>query len=156
MPTTTDATTHYRAPGAITRHVMNPLVAWATRRGMRAWGARTLEVRGRRSGELRHTPVNVLVLDGVEHLVAPRGTTEWVRNVRAAQGACVLRTGRRVDHVRAVELADADKPAVLRAYLVRWRWEVGQFFDGVGPDATDDELLAIASRHPVFRLTPAA
>jgi hypothetical protein len=58
--------------------------------------------------------------------------------------------------VRAVDLADADKPAVLRAYLVRWRWEVGQFFDGVGPDATDDELLAIASRHPVFRLTPAA
>lgn len=147
---------HYRAPGLVTRHVMNPLVAWATRRGLGAWGARTLEVTGRRSGTPRTTPVNVLVLDGVEHLVAPRGTTEWVRNVRAAQGACTLRSGRRVEYVVATELADDDKVAVLRAYLARWKWEVGQFFDGVGPDATDDELRAIAPRHPVFRLAPAA
>lgn len=157
MSTTTDpATPHYAAPDAITRHLVNPLVAWATRRGLRAWGARTLEVRGRSTGELRTTPVNVLELDGVAHLVAPRGTTEWVRNVRAAGGVCTLRSGRHVERVVATEIADDDKPAVLRAYLGRWRWEAGRLFGGVAPDATEDELRAIASRHPVFRLTPAA
>jgi hypothetical protein len=98
--------------------------------------------------------VNVLTLDGVRYLVAPRGVTQWVRNVRAA-GECDLRVGRRVETVRVDELADQEKPAILRAYLRRWKWEVGQFFDGVGPDATDDELLAIASGYPVFRLAAA-
>ena len=51
-------------------------------------------------------------------------------------------------------LADADKPAVLRPYLRRWRWEVGQFFGGVGPDATDEQLLAIADGYPVFAVSP--
>jgi deazaflavin-dependent oxidoreductase (nitroreductase family) len=148
-------TPHYRAPGAVTRHVMNPLVAWMTRRGLRAWGARTLEVTGRRSGQVRTTPVNVLDLAGTEYLVAPRGTTDWVRNVRAADGRASLRSGRSRRAVVAVELTDAEKPPVLRAYLARWRWEVGQFFDGVGPDATDEELLAVADRHPVFRLADA-
>ncbi len=152
--TTTDTRPHYAAPGPLTRHLMNPFVAWLTRRGFTVWGARTLEVPGRRSGRVQTTPVNVLVLEGVEHLVAPRGTTDWVRNVRAADGHCTLRTGRRRVAMTAVELTDAEKPAVLRAYLARWKWEVGQFFDGVGPDASDDELLAAAVRHPVFRLRP--
>ena len=54
----------------------------------------------------------------------------------------------------AHELADADKIDVLRAYLRRWKAEVGVFFDGVGPDSTDEELAAIAPRHPVFLLDP--
>ncbi len=155
-PGTARPVARYRAPGAITRHVMNPVVAWATRRGISVFGARTLETTGRRSGAVRATPVNVLDLDGCTYLVAPRGTTDWVRNVRAANGACVLRSGRQRDAMDAVELADDAKPAVLRAYLARWRWETGQFFDGVTAHATDEELLAIAPRHPVFRLEPAA
>ena len=57
--------------------MMNPLVAWATRRGLRAWGARTLEVAGRRSGALRTTPVNVLVLDGAIASSESQRTAFW-------------------------------------------------------------------------------
>jgi hypothetical protein len=106
------------------------------------------------SGEIRTTPVNVLAVDGRRYLVAPRGETQWVRNVRVA-GECGLRVGRRTETVRVEELADAVKPPILRAYLRRWKWEVGQFFDGVGPDSSDDQLTAIAPRHPVFELHPA-
>ena len=115
------------------------------------WGSRILEVPGRLSGERRSTPVNVLAIDERRYLVAPRGTTQWVRNVRAA-GVCDLRVGRRVERVEAIEVGDADKPDILRAYLRRWKWEVGRFFDGVGPDSTDDELLAAAAKHPVFEI----
>ena len=82
---------------------------------------------------IRSTPVNVLTIDDRQYLVAPRGVTQWVLNARAA-GEVSLRVGRRVEHLLVVELADADKPDVLRPYLQRWKWEVGQFFDGVGPD----------------------
>jgi len=110
-----------------------------------------LIVRGRSSGTLRQTPVNLLTVDGARYLVAPRGETQWVRNLRAA-GEGSLRLGRRSEAFHAVELADADKVAILRAYLKRWKAEVGIFFDGVGPQASDGELLAIAPKHPVFRI----
>jgi deazaflavin-dependent oxidoreductase (nitroreductase family) len=145
----------YVAPDAFTRRVFNPLVARLTRLGVSVWGSRVLEVRGRTSGAIRTNPVNVLTVDGRRFLVAPRGTTEWVRNIRVA-GEGRLRLGRRVETVAVTELADAAKPAVLRPYLRRWKWEVGQFFDGVGPDATDEELLAIAPGYPVFELRAAA
>lgn len=144
----------YLQPDAFTRKVFNPLIERLTRLGISMRGSRVLAVRGRTSGEIRTTPVNVLTLDGERYLVAPRGVTQWVRNVRVA-GECELRVGRGIETVRVDELTDDVKPAILRAYLRRWRWEVGQFFDGVGPDATDDELLAIASGYPVFRLAAA-
>jgi hypothetical protein len=96
--------------------------------------------------------VNPLDYDGGRYLVSPRGYTQWVRNMRAAHGG-ELRIGRRVERFTATELPDAEKPALLRAYLKRWKFEVGMFFDGVGPDATDDQLLAIAAGYPVFRIT---
>ena len=141
----------YLAPDWFTQHVFNPLVARLTRWGVSVMGSRVLEVPGRVSGELRTTPVNVLTLGDERYRVAPRGVTQWVRNVRSA-GAAGLRLGHRVDPVELVEVADADKPEILRAYLRRWKWEVGAFFEGVGPDATDDELLGAAPRHPVFRI----
>lgn len=141
----------YVAVDAFTAKIFNPVVAWLTRRGLSVWGSRVLEVRGRTTGEWRTTPVNLLTVDGVDYLVAPRGVTQWVRNLRAA-GAGRLRVGRRVETFGARELDDGDKPAVLRPYLQRWKWEVGQFFDGVGPDASDDELLAIARGYPVFEI----
>ena len=61
-----------------------------------------------------------------------------------------LRVGASAEAFRGRELADDEKVAVLRAYLKRWKMEVGVFFDGVGPDSTDDELAAIAPRHPAF------
>ena len=86
-------------------------------------------------------------------VVAPRGVTEWVKNVRVA-GGCTLSVGRRREQVRLIESADATKPEILRSYLRRWKWEVGQFFDGVGADATDEQLLAIAPCYHVVRLEP--
>ncbi len=147
---TTDAS-RYIEPDWFTRNMFNPLVARCTKWGLSLWGSRVLEVPGRVSGEIRTTPVNVLTIDDRRYLVAPRGTTQWVLNVRAS-GSCDLRVGRRREHVSLIEIDDADKPEILRAYLRRWKWEVGQFFDGVGPDATDDELLAAGPKHPVFEL----
>jgi len=113
-----------------------------------------LEVRGRKTGQPRQVPVNLLTLEGDRYLVAPRGETDWVRNVRADDGRLALLLGRKRDQLRAVELDDSEKVPVLRAYLKRWKAEVGVFFDGVGPDSSDEELAAIAPRHPVFRLSP--
>jgi hypothetical protein len=52
----------------------------------------------------------------------------------------------------ATELADEKKIPLLRAYLERWKAEVGVFFDGVGPKSTDEEVAAIAPKHPVFAI----
>src|SRR3954470_14259482 len=127
-------------PGWFTRNVFNRSVAGFTRLGLSVWGSRVLEVRGRKSGEWRQTPVNLLTFEGDRYLVAPRGDTQWVRNLRAAGGTGELRVGRRTEAFRATEVADDEKPRILRAYLKRWKWEVGQFFGGVGADASDEEL----------------
>jgi deazaflavin-dependent oxidoreductase (nitroreductase family) len=148
----TDTTPHYRKPGWITNKLFNPAVAFLTRRGISVWGSRVLEVRGRTSGELRRTPVNLLTLDDRHYLVSPRGEGQWVRNARAAQGRVATLIGRRREEWVAHELEGADKIPVLRAYLARWKAEVGVFFDGAAADSTDDELAAIAPRHPVFAL----
>ena len=145
----------YVVPGWFTRRVFNPTVALLTRLGVSVWGSRELRVRGRTTGEWRTTPVNLLTLDGGQYLVAPRGQTQWVRNLRVA-GAGELRVGNRTDDFVATEVDDADKVPILRAYLKRWKMEVGVFFDGVGPDSTDEQLRAIAPDHPVFEVQPAA
>jgi deazaflavin-dependent oxidoreductase (nitroreductase family) len=140
----------YLAPGRATL-LFNTVVAALTRRGISVYGSRVLRVRGRTSGEWRSTPVNLMTHDGARYLVAPRGQAQWVRNLRVA-GTGELVVGRRVEPFAATELADADKPPVLRAYLKKWKFEVGVFFDGITPDATDDELLRIAPGYPVFRV----
>ena len=140
----------YLEPNRSTR-IFNATVARLTRMGISVYGSRVLAVRGRKSGEWRTTPVNPLTIDGQRYLVAPRGNTQWVRNMRVAGGG-ELRVGRRVEKFTAAELPVAERPAVLRAYLKKWKFEVGMFFQGVGPDAPDDKLLANAPDHPVFRI----
>ncbi len=146
---------HFKRPGWFTKNVFNRIVAGLTRLGISVWGSRVLEVRGRTSGQWRRTPVNLLALDGERYLVAPRGHTQWVRNLRAS-GEGRLRVGSRSEPFTAAELDDEHKAPVLRAYLKRWKAEVGVFFEGVGPDSSDEQLRAIAPRHPVFRLAPGA
>lgn len=153
MSTASNEAVHYKRPGWLTRNVMNRMVAWLTRHGFSVWGSRVVEVSGRRSGLPRRVPVNLLTVEGVDYLVAPRGNAEWVRNVRAAGGRLDLLLGRSRDHRVATELADAEKSDVLRAYLRRWKAEVGVFFDGVDADSPDSEVQRIAPRHPVFRLS---
>jgi deazaflavin-dependent oxidoreductase (nitroreductase family) len=145
------STTHYKRPGWVTA-LSNRVVAGLARLGISLLGSRILEVPGRKSGEPRRTPVNLLVVDGQRYLVAPRGHTQWVRNLRASrQGRLIL--GRKSEPFGATELADEEKVPVIREYFRRFRFEVGAFFD-IGPDAPDDEILRIAPDHPAFRLGP--
>jgi len=144
--------THVQKPGWFTVNVLNRTVAWMTRRGISVWGSRILAVRGRKSGAWRTTPVNLLTVDGQRYLVAPRGHVQWTHNMRAAGGG-ELRLGRNVEEFSATEVTDDDKVQLLRAYLKRWKAEVGVFFNGVGPGSPDAELRRIAPDHPVFRIT---
>jgi deazaflavin-dependent oxidoreductase (nitroreductase family) len=149
-----DTANHYRAPGWFTRNVFNRTVARLTRMGVSVLGSRVLETRGRQSGKPRRTPVNLLTIDDRHYLVSPRGNGQWVRNVRADEGRLTLILGRHRQTYLAHELPtdDAHTVQVLRAYLTRWKAEVGVFFDGTGPDSTDVELTAIAPKHPIFQL----
>jgi deazaflavin-dependent oxidoreductase (nitroreductase family) len=139
--------------GQLSGRLFNRSVAWLTDRGISLLGSRVLTVRGRSSGQPRSTPVNVLTLDGERYLVSPRGQTQWVRNLRVAGGG-TLRLGHRAEAFTATELADGDKLPVLSAYLRRWRFEIGMFFDGVRPDE-HDKLREISPGYPVFRISHA-
>jgi deazaflavin-dependent oxidoreductase (nitroreductase family) len=143
----------YLKPGRFTRKVFNPAVRGLTRLGISVWGSRELRVRGRKSGQWRATPVNLIIVYGQRYLLAPRGTTDWVRNLRAAGGG-ELRVGRRSDRFTALELDDAAKPPIVREYLRRWKFVAGAFFDGLDQHASDERLLAIAPGIPVFRIDP--
>ncbi len=143
---------HYKQPGWFTKHVFNAAVAGLTKLGVSVWGSRVLRVPGRKTGEPRTTPVNLLTLDGTEYLVAPRGETQWVRNLRAAGGNGELLLGKRVQEFHATEIADDAKPDILRGYLKRWKAEVGVFFDGVSADSPAADVERIAPKHPVFKI----
>jgi deazaflavin-dependent oxidoreductase (nitroreductase family) len=135
--------------------VFNKVVSALTKAGISLMGSRILSVPGRKSGEWRSNPVNLLVVNGERYLVAPRGHVQWVRNLRVSTEG-QLRIGRKVETFRAEELADADKPDILRAYLKKWAWEVGAFFgDDVKPDSPTETLLHVAPGFPVFKVHPA-
>jgi len=141
----------YIKPDWFTKNVFNPFVALMTRAGVSVWGSRVLRVRGRKSGELRSSPVNLLSYEGKQYLVAPRGNTQWVRNIRVShEGELLL--GSKSERIRVVELPDEQKVPLLRAYLKRWKFEVGAFFDGVSAESPESELRRIAPDHPVFEI----
>jgi deazaflavin-dependent oxidoreductase (nitroreductase family) len=142
------------AMGQRVNAAFNGTVAALTRHGLSVLGSRVLYVRGRTSGEWRSNPVNVLGYEDGRYLVAPRGQTQWVRNLRAAGGG-ELRVGKRVERFTATELSDDQKPEILRAYLKRWKFEVGVFFDGVNANAPDAKLREIAPGYPVFLIKSA-
>jgi deazaflavin-dependent oxidoreductase (nitroreductase family) len=149
-----DSATRYIKPKSAS-NLFNDTVGRLTRLGVSVYGSRVLYVKGRTSGEWRSTPVNPLRLaDGNRYLVAPRGNTQWVRNMRAAGGG-ELRIGRKVEPFTATEVADDAKPAILRAYLRKWKFEVGVFFDGVDGSAPEEKLREIAPGYPIFRIEPA-
>ena len=147
--------TRYLEPGWFTRNVFNRAVRRLTRMGISVMGSRELRVQGRKSGEWRSNPVNLLTIDDQRYLVSPRGITQWVRNLRAA-GTGELRVGRRVEAFAGEEMPDDVKGPIIRAYLERWKWEVGQFFEGIDAKSSDADLAAVASGFPVFRVLPAS
>jgi len=140
----------YLPPAAADR-LFNGFVALLARLGISIMGSRVLAVRGRKSGEWRTVPVNLLDVDGVRYLVAPRGETEWVRNLRAS-GTGELRLASRREAFSATELRDTDKPPILRAYLAKWWFEVKRFFDLPDANPSESELVRVAPQHPVFRI----
>jgi deazaflavin-dependent oxidoreductase (nitroreductase family) len=146
------SSSRYVEPGWFTKNIFNRIVQTLTGMGISVWGSRALWVRGRSSGEWRSNPVNLLSYGGDYYLVAPRGVTQWVRNLRVA-GDGELRLGRKVQAFEATELDNTEKIEVLKAYLQRWKVEVGVFFDGVSATSSTAELDRIAPNHPVFRLT---
>lgn len=131
--------------------VSNAAVGGAARLGLAPRYCHELLVAGRVSGKVTGRPVNVLDVDGRRYLVAPRGETQWVRNVRAA-GAADLRRSRRVEHIAPIECDDVVKPALLREYLRRWHSQVAAFVGDLTAESTDDELRAAAPRFPVFEI----
>lgn len=142
---------YYRKPDWFTYNVFNPAVAMLTRAGISVWGSRVLKVRGRTSGEWRSHPVNLLSFEGKQYLVAPRGLTQWVRNIRVSGGG-ELWVGAKRQPFKAVEVPNEEKIPILRAYLKRWKFEVGMFFQGVSADSSEEDLRRIAPDHPVFRV----
>ena len=144
--------THYKEPDWFTRTIFNNVVKGLTRLGVSVFGSRVLEHRGRTTGKLHHVPVNLLTIEGAQYLVSPRGETQWVRNVRHADGHMVLILGRQRQLCTAEQVPVADSVPILRSYLRRWKFETGMFFDGVTPDSTDAEWAAVAADHPVFAL----
>ena len=124
-----------------------------TRAGLSVWGSRILRVRGRKSSEWHNHPVNLLTYEGEQYLVAPRGLTQWVRNIRVAGGGELV-LGSKAQPFKAVEISDDEKIPILRTYLKRWEFEVGVFFQGVSANSPEDELRRIAPDHPVFRVEP--
>lgn len=143
----------YQPPDFFTQRVMNPLIMLIGKTtGITMKNTHTLSVRGRTSGAIRSVPVSPIEVDGERYLVAPRGTTQWVRNLRIA-GEAELRLGRKRERIVVQEIDDDAKPAVLRPYLRVWQSEMKKFFNGVGPDAPDETLRNEAEDHPVFRIT---
>jgi deazaflavin-dependent oxidoreductase (nitroreductase family) len=113
-----------------------------------------LQVRGRKTGRVRATPVNVLELEGKRFLVAGRGRTQWVRNAEVA-GEVVLRRGWSSQRCRVRAVAREEKPAILSAYLERFRLTVQRYFP-VPAGSTPAAFTEVVDRYPVFELLPSA
>jgi deazaflavin-dependent oxidoreductase (nitroreductase family) len=145
------AETAYQQPDWFTSHVVNPLLKGLHRLGISVAGSQTLAVRGRKSGEMRTNPVNPFQLDGKTYLLAPRGNTQWVRNLRAA-GEGELRSGRKARRFHATEVPDSQKLPLMRLYMEKWSWEVKGFLE-IDADASDEEIERILPDHPAFALS---
>ena len=109
-----------------------------------------LQVRGRKSGKLYSTPIDLLEIDGRRFLVAPRGRTQWVRNAEAA-GEVVLKKGSRQESFRLRPVEDREKAPLLKAYVDRFKTTVQRYFPiAAGSDA--EAFEGIADQYPVFEL----
>jgi deazaflavin-dependent oxidoreductase (nitroreductase family) len=140
----------FRAPTA-TERVFNRLFGFLVGLGLGSSHNYLLEVRGRKSGKLYSNPVNVLELQTKRYLVAPRGRTQWVRNAEASEQV-TLRRGRQRSSYRLRAIGEAEKLAVLKAYLDRFRREVQRYFP-VPADSPPEAFTSVAEQFPAFELT---
>ena len=110
-----------------------------------------LQVRGRKSGRLCSTPIDLLEIGGKRFLVAPRGRTQWVRNAEAA-GEVTLKKGRSRQSYRLQPVADPEKPELLKAYLDSFKTTVQRYFP-VPAGSAVQVFASLAANYPVFELT---
>src|SRR5580700_2667820 len=116
----------FRAPTALER-AFNRVFGFLVGLGVGFSHNYLLEVRGRKSGRIYSTPINLLEFGGKRFLVAPRGRTQWVRNAEAA-GEVTLKKGRKQQRFQLRRVADAEKPEILKAYLDNFKREVQRYF----------------------------
>ncbi len=139
----------YRKPTTLDRAI-NRFMSWLASIGLTPSKTVTLEVKGRRSGQVRSTVVNWVEREGERYFVSPRGDAEWVRNVRAAGGEAVIRRRSR-EEVRLEEVASEQRAPILKAYLGENAMTTRKHF-GVDPKAELSVFEEIADKHPVFRI----
>ena len=147
------AQAQYFLKPSLTERIFNRLFAIAI--GFRI-GLRhnyVVEVRGRKSGRMFSTPIDLLEIGGHRYLVAPRGETNWVRNARTA-GRVGLRKGRQRDEFALREVGPAERPELLKAYLDRFALTVQRYFP-IPRGSPASEFAPIAGRYPVFELLAA-
>ena len=140
------------SPPTSTERLFNKLFGFLVGLGFGLSHNFLLQVRGRTTGRLYATPVDVLVLDGRRYLVAPRGDTNWVRNARAS-GTVVLKKGRRREELRVRPLSADEKPAVIKAYLERFKLAVQRYFP-LPAGAPEIAFAPLVDRYPAFELLP--
>ena len=131
--------------------ISNAMTTFLLRMGVKMGTMTLLTVRGRTSGKMRTTPVTLVELDGDRLLIAPFGTVNWVRNLRAA-GSATLRRGHHRERVSAVELSNREAAPILKQSLVGAPSFVTNYFD-VTLDSPLSDFEREAPRHPVFRLS---
>ena len=143
----------FRAPTAIER-IFNRVFGFLVGLGLGFNYNYLLQVRGRKSGKIYSTPIDLLELDGKKFLVAPRGLTQWVRNAEAA-GEVTLKKGSFRRRYRLRAIPDADKPPLLKAYLDSFKTTVQRYFP-VPAGSDNQAFAAIAANYPVFELEAAS
>jgi hypothetical protein len=129
----------------------NPVIVALQRRGVVIGTMRLLSVPGRKSGELRTTPVSPLTVDGERYIIAGLEEADWVKNARSA-GWGILAHGRKQERVDLVEMQPGERAPVLREFPRKVPRGVPFFRQLYGIDGTSEEFGALASRCPVFRV----
>jgi deazaflavin-dependent oxidoreductase (nitroreductase family) len=142
---------YYNPPTGIIKS-MNGFFGWLASHGIGPRKTVEIEVRGRKSGQPRKVAVNLVEVNGKRYLVAPRGETEWVRNVRADNGLAVIRRSG-AENVLLTEIPEPERPTIIQKYIGENAMVTKREF-GVEPDAPIEEFQRIAGRHPVFLIEP--
>ena len=137
------------------RHLGTRLINWwfrvLTRLGLGTSYRHILMVRGRKTGRLHSTPVDVIEAGGERWLVAGYGPANWVLNARAA-GEVTLSRGGRSTTYKVEEIGAEDAIPVLRTYIAEIR-VTRPYFDA-RPSSSDEAIAAELAKHAVFRLIP--
>jgi deazaflavin-dependent oxidoreductase (nitroreductase family) len=141
----------FQAPSAVEAG-FNKLMGFLAGLGIGPSFIYQLQVRGRKSGKIFTTPVNLMEFGEKQVLVAPRGRTQWVRNAEAA-GEITLKRGSQRLRFGLQPIADEQKPPILKEYLDRYASAVAKFFP-VKPGSPADAFQPIATNYPVFDLIP--